>query len=79
MATVEERLERLERSQKRYRFATIGLLCLMVAGVSMGQAPQDLEKLKVGVLEAQLISCSRIFIHNENGNGKILLEAEKMG
>jgi len=37
MATFEQRLERLEKSQKRYRFATIGLLCLMVAGVSMGQ------------------------------------------
>jgi hypothetical protein len=37
MPTVEQRLERLERSQKRYRFATIGLLCLMIAGVSMGQ------------------------------------------
>jgi hypothetical protein len=38
MPTVEQRLERLERSQKRYRFATIGLLCLVIAGVSMGQA-----------------------------------------
>jgi hypothetical protein len=37
MATVEQRLERLEKSQKRYRVATMALLCLMVAGVSMGQ------------------------------------------
>jgi hypothetical protein len=36
MITFEERLERLEKSQKRYQFATIGLLCLMVEGVSMG-------------------------------------------
>jgi transcription elongation GreA/GreB family factor len=37
MTTIEQRLERLERSQKRYRVATMGLLCLVVAGVTMGQ------------------------------------------
>jgi hypothetical protein len=35
MATIEQRLELLERSQKLYRFATIGLLCLLVMSVSV--------------------------------------------
>jgi hypothetical protein len=34
MATIEQRLERLERSQKRYRFATIGLLLCVFLGFS---------------------------------------------
>jgi hypothetical protein len=55
MATVEQRLERLEKSQKRYRFATIGLLCLLVAGVSMGQTSSDI---------VDVLRCRKLEVYN---------------
>jgi len=68
MATFEQRLERLEKSQKRYRFATVGLLCLMVAGVSMGQGN--------GV---ENIVCRSLMVVKEGGGVGIYLRNSNTG
>ena len=41
MATVEERLETLEKRVERYRKVTTVLAVLLVAGVTMGQTAKD--------------------------------------
>ena len=43
MASVEERLARLERKVDRYRRASVVLLVLMVAAVTVGQTANDVE------------------------------------
>jgi hypothetical protein len=68
MTTVEQRLERLERSQKRYRVATIGLLCLVVAGVTMGQTsgPEN-------------IVCRRLTVMQEGGKAGTVIVGNSVG
>jgi hypothetical protein len=75
MATVEQRLEDLEastaslaKSQKRYRFATIGLLCLVIAGVSMGQTR--------GVED---IVCRSLRVVQSNGKSAVMIGSSELG
>jgi len=85
MATIEQRLEQLEastkhleKSQKRYRFATIGLLCLLClggAGVSMGQTSSDIvDVLKCRKLEVVGLRTGEPAITlTQNSNGGMML------
>jgi len=79
MTNVEQRLEQLEastkhleKSQKRYRFATIGLLCLMVADVSVvrGWIEQDIVCRTLTVVSADGKNIAYLGA-TDNGNGTV--------
>ena len=42
MEAIEQRVERLERSARRYRLVTIGLALVITAGVTIGQTRSDI-------------------------------------
>ena len=74
MATIEQRLEQLEKSQKRYRFGMIGLLCLMIAGVSMGQTsgPEDIVCRSLTVMDAEANKMSGVMLIAGEDGGAVI-------
>lgn len=59
--TVEDRLDRLEQSLRRWRTVTVSLVLIMVIGVTVAQTkPEVPEKMKVKEIEAETISAKYI-------------------
>jgi hypothetical protein len=88
MTNVEQRLQQLEastkhleRSQRRYRLATVGLLCLVVAGVSMGQMSKIKISDKYGKVteENGVITCNGLRVLNFNGTLAANIEGNIFG
>ena len=74
MATLEERLELLEKSARRYRLATVGLLMVLVAGVTMGQTGSDIsDVVKTRRLEVYNAAgkITTAIVNTEDGGGLV--------
>ncbi|MFT5366574.1 MAG: hypothetical protein ACI8V2_001521 [Candidatus Latescibacterota bacterium] len=83
MATIEDRLERLERSQTRYRFITIGLLLVLIASLSMGQANNldDIVCRSLTVLQdgKVVIANGTVSTYSPSGEALIVLNSTENG
>ena len=70
MNTVEQRLEKLERSVSRYRKFTFMLALVIVAGLTLGQTKPDV---------VDVIRCHRLEVANKELRTVTVLNAWKHG
>ena len=70
MKTVEQRLESLEKSARRYRLATVVLALVIVAGVTMGQTGSDI---------SDVVKTRRVEVYDDAGNMVVLIANTEHG
>ena len=76
MATVEERLLKLEKKVDWYRRATMVMALLLVAGVTMGQAKETtLGKLS----RFDTVICRQLFVKNDTGIINTFIDSDSSG
>jgi hypothetical protein len=79
MQTVEERLARLEKSHRRYRTATAGLLLALIASLSMGQITLGggTGGMKAPFITADHFLAANSFTLNDaKGNARLVLSTD---